>query len=173
MLGVPSTLTLLAILAEYNHFAVLTAGVFPLICLLAFLITPLAPADDDPTEPPLPTMEAYVPAPILACINAVWGVIDAVKDALVGGVMRTVGPAIAPHMKTIAQGMQLSLGISAIMEVGVGFVEIHTLGAAIITLIITMIALPESFGWAIEPGTRFGDCYNDMSERFAAAQVKL
>ena len=47
-------LTILAYSAQYTPFATAFAGTFPLVCILAYLITPLAPAEDDPTEPPTP-----------------------------------------------------------------------------------------------------------------------
>lgn len=74
--GVPMTLTLLAWGAGYTVPAVMFAFTFPFICIIAYLMTPLAPPDDDPNEPPLPTMEAYVPGPLLVVLNAIFALIE-------------------------------------------------------------------------------------------------
>ena len=104
-----------------------------------------------------------MPAPLVAVADGVTSLIDGVKSLVFGSVMAIVGPALAPHMMLIAQTLQLSMGVMALAEVGVGFKEIHTLGAGIITLIITLIAVPDSFGWAIKEGTPVGDCYNKVT----------
>ncbi|MGB1600112.1 MAG: hypothetical protein ACPIOQ_45610 [Promethearchaeia archaeon] len=173
VVGVPTTLAVLARSADYTVFATVFAGVFPIVCIAAYLITPLAPAEDDPTEPPPPKIDDYVPPSIASLFTGVTRAVDSVKGATVGSIMAFVGPVVGPHMLLIAQCLQLSMGVSAIMEVGVGFKEIHTIGAAIITLIITLIAVPDSFGWAIKEGTPTGDAYNQLVNKFNNAKEKI
>ena len=115
-IGVPVTLALLAWGAQYQSYAVWTAGLLPFICIVAYLMTPLAPDADDPNEPPLPTLEDYIPAPLMVIVNAITAVIDAIYTAVFDALMAVVGPALAPHVMVIAQLLQLSMGIMAVRE---------------------------------------------------------
>jgi hypothetical protein len=113
--------------AQYSAGAILASFVFPFICILAYLVTPCAPADDDPTEPPLPTMEAYLPKPILAMYNCIIGLIFSLVDRLTTCVLYCVGDALAPHMLIIAQALQVSMGVFAAAEAGLDLKDVSTI----------------------------------------------
>ena len=91
------------------------------------------------------------------------------QNGILGALTTALAPVLAPYVLIIAQVLQLSMGVMAIAEVGVGFQAINTLAQALITAIMTIIALPDSFSWAIKPGTKIGDGYNGavryMNER--------
>ena len=109
-------------------------------------------------------------ATIRACSSAISDLIGGIKNAIFGTLISLIGPAIAPHVLLIAQCLQLSMGIMAVVEVGVGFKEIHTLAQAVITALMTLIALPDSFSWAIKSGTWFGDRYNSAASYISSQQ---
>ena len=132
--GLPLALGMLAYYAEYSPGAVLTSSAFPFVCIIAYLITPIAPADDDPSEPPLPTLQSCLPAPALALYNLAVGVVGAGKEAVFNGLANCMGPLIAPHVLVVAQSLQVSIGIFAVLEALVSFRTINTLAKAIITL---------------------------------------
>jgi hypothetical protein len=116
--------------AQYSAGAILASFVFPFICILAYLVTPCAPADDDPTEPPLPTMEAYLPKPIMAMYTCIIGLIFSLIDRLTTCVLDCVGDALAPHMLIIAQALQVSMGVFAAAEAGLDLKDLSTIAQA-------------------------------------------
>ena len=171
--GLPLFFVILAIGAEYNSFAVTASGFLPLICIAAYLLSPLAPAEDDPNEPPLPTLEMYLWGPLAHLIQYIIDTIAELKSAFFGTIFEVISPAIMPHVLLIAQTLQLSMGIMALVEMGVSFAKLHTIASGVITLIMTLVAVPESFGWAIKSGNPVGDVWTAAGNGFRDGQANF
>ena len=95
------------------------------------------------------------------------------RNALIGCLVRLLGPVIAPHVLLIAQCLQVSIGIFAVAEAGLVFKDVNNLAKAIITITMTLIALPDSFSWALKPGSAVGDVWAAGVRAIGARQHRI
>ena len=168
LVGVPLVTGYLSWDAEYNSAALMIAIGMPCIAMIAYLVTPLTPPED-PSEPPMVSLEDVVPtqvaALIMAPINMIYTVKDWVMDNTVGALMRLIGPTMAPYLPHVAYGIQLSMGVSAMVTAEQGFLHIHRFGAGLILTIQTLIQVPDSMAVFIDKFPRLQEPIDAFNEK--------
>lgn len=97
-----------------------------------YLITPITPPED-PDEPPMPTLESTLPPAAYAIIatplSAMMTCKDCVIDSTLGRLSRLIGSLLAPFMARIAFGIQVYMGLSALVEAEDGLIHVHRISA--------------------------------------------
>ena len=63
----------------------------------------------------------YLWGPLAHLIQYIIDTIAELKSAFFGTIFEVISPAIMPHVLLIAQTLQLSMGIMALVEMGVSF----------------------------------------------------
>lgn len=169
LIGVPIITGLLAWDAEFNQTAILIALVMPFVSMIAYLVTPLTPPED-PSEPPMvpPVVKSVVDVPL----NVIYGAKDFVFDNTVGVVLRLVGPVMTPMLPHVAFGIQISMGVSAVISAEEGFTRVSRFGAAVILAIQTAVQLPDSFAWAFDKYPQVKrplDAFNEKKQQLEGA----
>ena len=164
--GLPIVMGGLAWDAQYSTLALATATAMPIVTMTAYLVTPITPPED-PTEPPFPTLETVLPRPVYAVLSVPIELATKAKACVVeqtlGRLSSLVGPLLAPHMATLAFGIQIYMGLSSLVEAEDGLVHVHRVSAGIVILIMTAVQVPDSMAWAFTsfpPLQRCVDAFN-------------
>ena len=137
LFGVPIAIGVLSWDAEFSVAAITVGCLMPVIGMVAYLVTPLTPPED-PSEPPMPTIENVLPPTMAAIVswplNTLFAVKDWVMDHTLGAAMRLAGPWMAPFLPQVAFGIQISMGVSAVISAEEGFIHLTRVGAGVILL---------------------------------------
>ena len=148
--GVPLACALIAALAEYAWYSVALAFSLPALGIFAYMVTPLSTA---PTQSPSSVKDELLSVDSKALADKAqrwYSDLIAARRAIGDGAGRFFAVHAEPIAVLLAKAMQISMGVSALVQLRSLALQ-HDVAAAarLLGLICFAVQLPDSFGWLL------------------------